>query len=305
MPLPPVLRFAPSPNGYLHLGHALSALVGFRLARELQGQFLLRIEDIDQTRARRVYVDAIFQDLTWLGLTWEPQVLHQSQEIAAYEEAASRLQDLGLLYPCFATRSEIAAAANVGGRAPQRDPDGAIVYPGLHRDLSRDEVERRLASGERPAMRIRMDKAMELVRQRIGGKPLTFREMAQGGEIRLIEAQPERWGDAIIQRKDFPASYHLAVVVDDARQGVTHVTRGRDLFASTDIHRLLQVLLGLPEPIYRHHRLLRDASGDKLSKSEGAQSLRELRAAGWTAGDVIAAISKDAEGFAGDLATVR
>lgn len=300
MPLPPVLRFAPSPNGHLHLGHALSALVGYRLSRELGGKFLVRIEDIDQARARKNYISAIFEDLQWLGLTWKPDILRQSHEEKSYRKAAARLGELDLLYPCFATRSEIAAAAAAGGRAPLRDPDGAIVYPGLHRDLPPEEIERRLTAGERPAMRIRMDAAIEIAHQRLEGRPLTFTEMAPGGELQTIEAQPRRWGDSIIQRKDFPASYHLAVVVDDARQGITHVTRGRDLFASTGIHRLLQVLLDLPEPVYRHHRLLRDGNGDKLSKSDGAQSLRELRRAGWTPLQVIEAVTRDAEGYGGD-----
>jgi glutamyl-Q tRNA(Asp) synthetase len=300
--LPPVLRFAPSPNGYLHLGHALSALVGYRLSRELGGKFLIRIEDIDQARTREAYVGAIFEDLQWLGLTWETPILRQSQEVEHYRSAAAKLEDLGLLYPCFATRSEIAAAASAGGNAPLRDPDGAIVYPGLHRDLPRQEIDRRLAAGERPAMRIRMGAAVELATQRLKNRPLTFTEMAPGRELRTIEAEPQRWGDVIIQRKDFPASYHLAVVVDDARQGITHVTRGRDLFASTGIHRLLQVLLELPEPVYRHHRLLRDDRGDKLSKSDGARSLRELREAGWTPEQVIEEVTRDAEGYGGDLA---
>lgn len=301
MPSRPVLRFAPSPNGYLHLGHALSALVGYRLSRKLKGKFLIRIEDIDRTRSRENYISAIFEDLQWLGLTWERDVLRQSQEAEHYLKAAARLSDMGLLYPCFATRSEILAAATAGGRDPLRDPDGAIVYPGLHRDLPAKEVRRRLAAGERPAMRIRMDLAIELAKRRLRGEPLTFTELAPDGRVQTFEAQPQRWGDAVIQRKDFPASYHLAVVVDDARQNITHVTRGRDLFASTSIHRLLQVLLDLPEPIYHHHRLLYDSNGNKLSKSHGSQSLRELRAAGWTPAKVIETVTRDNEGYGGDV----
>ncbi|CFX07234.1 Glutamyl-Q tRNA(Asp) synthetase [Candidatus Filomicrobium marinum] len=287
----PVLRFAPSPNGYLHLGHALSARVGRQLAQKLRGKFLVRIEDIDQGRTREAFVSAIFEDLEWLGLTWDPRILRQSQETPIYQRAAAHLHKLNLLYPCFATRSEIAITATAGGRDPQRDPDGAIVYPGLHRGMQQQEVERRITAGEQPAMRIRMDAAMELATKRLGGRPLTFRELHPNGEIETIEAQPHRWGDAIIQRKDFPASYHLAVVVDDARQGITHVTRGQDLFAATDIHRLLQVLLDLPEPIYHHHRLLVDANGNKLSKSSGARSLRDLRNTGWTPAQVLEAIN--------------
>lgn len=288
----PVLRFAPSPNGYLHLGHALSAFVGHQLAQKLGGKFLIRIEDIDQGRTREAFVMAIFEDLEWLGLTWDPKILRQSRETQIYRRAATHLHELDLLYPCFATRSEIAIAATAGGREPQRDPDGAIVYPGLHRGMQKQERERRLAAGEKPAMRIRMDAALELAAKRLGGRPLTFRELHANGDMETIEAHPQRWGDAIVQRKDFPASYHLAVVVDDARQAVTHVTRGQDLFAASDIHRLLQVILDLPEPIYHHHRLIRNDGGIKLSKSAGAPSLRDLRNIGWTPAQVIEAISE-------------
>lgn len=305
MSLPTALRFAPSPNGYLHLGHALSALVGFRLARELNGRFLVRIEDIDQNRTREEYVDAIFEDLKWLSITWEPDVLRQSHHFATYQEAAGKLQEMGLLYPCFATRSEIAQAASAGGRTPRRDPDGAIIYPGLHRDLPPREIERRLAHGQRPAMRIRMDKAMALVASRLGNRPLTFTEMDADGQLKTVIAQPQIWGDAIIQRKDFPASYHLAVVVDDALQGITHVTRGRDLFGATDIHRLLQVLLDLPAPVYHHHPLLHDAEGAKLSKRFNARSLRDLRNSGWTPADVVEAIIRGVENGENDVAIAR
>lgn len=305
MSLQAALRFAPSPNGYLHLGHALSALVGYRLSRELGGRFLVRIEDIDPGRTREEYVDAIFDDLKWLSIPWEPEVVHQSRNFATYQEAAGKLQEMGLLYPCFATRSEIAQAATEGGRIPVRDPDGAIIYPGLHRDLPPEEIERRLAAGQRPAMRIRMDAAIALAASRLGNSPLTFTEMDAGGQLRTVMARPRIWGDAIIQRKDFPASYHLAVVVDDARQGITHVTRGQDLFGSTDIHRLLQVLLDLPAPVYHHHPLLRDARGAKLSKRYDARSLRDLRNAGWSPADVVEAIIRGIDEGVGDIATGR
>jgi glutamyl-Q tRNA(Asp) synthetase len=192
------------------------------------------------------------------------------------------LEGLGLLYPCFASRSEIEAAA----RPDAVDPDGAPLYPGLHKRLPRAEIETRMENGERFALRLDMDRALALVRERLGGAPLTFTEIDESGRANTIEAHPERWGDAVILRKDVPASYHLAVVVDDARQGVTHVTRGQDLYAATDLHRLLQVLLGLPEPVYHHHRLLTDAEGRKLSKSAGDTAIAALRANGASPGDI-------------------
>ena len=278
----PVLRFAPSPNGPLHLGHALSALTGFDLARRLGGRFLVRIEDIDVTRCREEHVAGIFADLAWLGVAWEEPVLRQSQHFPTYVRAAERLEAQRLLYPCFASRSEIEAAAMPGAL----DPDGAPLYPGLHKRLPRDEIEMRLEGGERFALRIDMEKALAAARQRLGGAPLTFSELDDDGRPQVLPAQPELWGDAVILRKDVPASYHLAVVVDDARQGVTHVTRGRDLFQATGVHRLLQVLLGLPEPTYRHHRLLTDADGRKLSKSGGDTGLAALRAGGAAPADI-------------------
>lgn len=302
MSLPPALRFAPSPNGNLHLGHAFSALIGYRLARQFNGRFIVRIEDIDQNRTREEYIGAIFEDLQWLGIVWEADILRQSCAFENYRHAATRLEEMGLLYPCFATRSEIAIAATASGCAPKRDPDGTIIYPGLHRSLKREEIDRRLAAGQRPAMRIRMDAAIAMAASRLEGRPLTFSEMDTGGTLRTIMALPQIWGDAIIQRKEFPASYHLAVVVDDARQHITHVTRGRDLFASTDIHRLLQVLLDLPEPIYHHHPLLRDRDGTKLSKRDGAQSLRDLRKSGWTPADVFETIACEANQNDNDVA---
>jgi glutamyl-Q tRNA(Asp) synthetase len=272
----PVFRFAPSPNGPLHLGHALSALTTSDMAQGAGGRFLLRIEDIDVTRCREEYVSEIFEDLAWLGLRWEEPVLRQSQHFAVYAQAAQRLEAPGLLYPCFASRSEIEAATPAGAV----DPDGAPLYPGLHKSLPRPEIDRRLGNGERFALRIDMERALAVARDRLGGGPLTFTELDGEGNPHTVQAHPERWGDAVILRKDVPASYHLAVVVDDARQGVTHVTRGRDLYPATDLHRLLQVLLGLPEPLYHHHRLLTDAEGRKLAKSAGDTGLAALRAAG-------------------------
>lgn len=278
----PVFRFAPSPNGPLHLGHALSALTAFDAAQRAGGRFLLRIEDIDVTRCREEFVAGIFEDLSWLGLTWEEPVLRQAQHFAVYAQAAQMLEAMGLLYPCFASRGEIDAAAVPGAV----DPDGAPLYPGIHKAMPQAEIERRMQNSERFALRLDMDRALAKARERLGGAPLTFTEVDEGGRPTVIEAHPERWGDAVILRKDVPASYHLSVVVDDARQGVTHVTRGEDLFAATDLHRLLQVLFGLPEPIYRHHRLLTDSDGRKLSKSAGDTAISSLRAAGATPADI-------------------
>lgn len=274
----PVLRFAPSPNGELHLGHALSAIVGHDMARALGGRFLVRIEDIDIARCREEHVAGIFEDLAWLGLGWEEPVVRQSQRFAAYREAQRRLEAMSLLYPCFATRAEIAAAT--AARPDAVDPDGAPLYPGLCKGLSRRDIAALVARGESFAMRLDMAAALDRARERLDGRPLTFTELDAEGRPEIVEAHPERWGDAVILRKEVPASYHLAVVVDDAHQGITHVTRGRDLYAATDLHRLLQVLLGLSEPLYHHHALLLDKDGRKLSKSAGDTSLRSLRAGG-------------------------
>jgi glutamyl-Q tRNA(Asp) synthetase len=281
-PVPSVFRFAPSPNGEMHLGHALSALIGYERAQMLGGRFLVRIEDIDTGRSRAQFVAGIFADLAWLGIAWEEPVVFQSQRMPAYGAAARRLEEMGLLYPCFATRAEIEAAA-AGGPA---DPDGAPLYPGLFRGRDAREVARRKAAGEPFALRIDMGAAISVAAARLGGAPLVFTEHDEDGRPQEIAARPERWGDAVIVRKDVPASYHLAVVVDDAWQGVTHVTRGRDLYAATDLHRLLQLLLDLPAPIYQHHRLVTDAHGRKLAKSARDTSLRSLRESGATPADV-------------------
>ena len=247
--------------------------------------FLVRIEDIDVTRCRDSFVAGILEDLRWLGLDWDEPILHQSQYFEDYRRAAQPLEDMGLLYPCFATRAEIMAAAT-GSRVP-RDPDGAQLYPGLHKTLTPQEIKARKKRGEPYAMRLDMDAARAAANSRLGDRPLTFAELGVDGSSReTIEARPERWGDAVILRKEVPASYHLAVVVDDARQGVTHVTRGRDLYAATDLHRLLQALLDLPEPLYHHHPLLLDDSGRKLSKSNKSTSLRCLREAGKSPQDI-------------------
>lgn len=277
----PVFRFAPSPNGELHLGHALSALIGFEMARRLGGRFLLRIEDIDLARTRSEYVDAIFEDLAWLGLEWEEPVLRQSEHFADYQTAADRLQSLGLLYPCPMTRADLAALATA--QPGVVDPDGAPRVSRRSASHLQEEWARRIERGEPYALRLDMERALALAREMAGDAALTFTEFGPDGRaVRQVRTQPERWGDVVIVRKDIPASYHLAVVIDDARQGVSHVTRGLDLLAATDVHRLLQVLLGLPEPLYHHHRLITDANGRKLSKSARDISLRALRAAGVT-----------------------
>ena len=271
-----VSRFAPSPTGLLHLGHALSARSGFDLALRLGGRFLLRIEDTDPDRCRPELAREIEEHLAWLGLTWETPVLRQSEHFPVYAAAAERLAALGLLYPCFATRGEIEAAAAPGAV----DPDGAPLYRGPHRHLEPAEVERRRAAGDLLAMRIDMGRAVAMAVAKAGQTALSYTALDDRLQPRRVAVNPMRWGDAVIQRKSTPTSYHLSVVVDDARQGVTIVTRGVDLQASTEIHRLLQILLDLPEPAYQHHALILDADGRKLSKRDQSTSLKALREQG-------------------------
>lgn len=285
-----VLRFAPSPNGWLHLGHACSALFAYEAAKELRGRFLLRIEDIDVGRCRPEYEEAIYEDLAWLGLDWEQPVRRQSEHFADYEAALKRLRDMGLVYPCFATRKEIADAIAATGIEPRNwpvDPDGAPLYPGIYKDLSSAEMNRLMWEGRTYAWRLDTEKALAKAEE-IAGKALTFLEEGEGpnGETGICAVKPALFGDVVIARKDVPTSYHLAVTVDDAIQGVTLVTRGQDLFHATYIHRILQALLGLPEPRYRHHRLIRDDAGRRLSKSARDMGMRELRAAGKTPADI-------------------
>ncbi|MEO1608177.1 MAG: tRNA glutamyl-Q(34) synthetase GluQRS [Pseudomonadota bacterium] len=279
-----VFRFAPSPTGYLHLGHALSAIIGFELAQRLSGRFLVRIEDTDNSRTRQHFVDAILEDLAWLGLEWEEPVWRQSERLDIYAEHRDRLRDVGLLYPCFATRAEIAAATR-NTQLPS-DPDGAPVYPGLCRGLSAYEISRRMAQDLPYALRLDMAKAIDVAKQKQHANQITLMQFAFDGNRRKMKLDPARWGDVIIARKDTGTSYHLAGVVDDAAQGVSHVCRGQDLEAVTDIHRLLQILLDLPAPVYHHHALVRDADGRKLSKSSGDTALYQLRRDGWTAAGV-------------------
>lgn len=280
-----VERFAPSPNGRLHLGHAFSALLAHDCARAAGGRFLLRIEDIDQGRARPEFEAAILEDLAWLGVSWEEPVLRQSSRMAAYQAALDELAGRGLLYPCFCSRREIQQALDAPQEGDGSDaatgPDGP-AYPGTCRALSEDERARRIADGAAYAARLDMRRATP----NLG--PLSFVELDAGpdGETGEIRVEPdylvETCGDVALARKDAPTSYHLAVTIDDAHQGVSHVTRGRDLFAATAIHRLLQALLDLPTPFYRHHRLIRDADGRRLAKRDKDQALGALRAEGAT-----------------------
>ena len=269
-----VTRFAPSPTGRLHLGHAHSALLGHRRAREAGGRFLLRIEDIDGTRCRPEFVDAIATDLAWLGLDWDGEVRRQSQHMNDYRDGLDRLGAAGLLYPCFCTRAEIKAEIERSGAAPH-GPDGPL-YPGTCRALGEEERLSRIAAGRPYALRLDMAKA------RAETGTLTWHDRRRGKQ----RAEPERFGDVVLGRKETPASYHLAVTLDDALQGVTLVTRGEDLLASTDVHRLLQALLGLPTPDYEHHALMVDGTGKRLAKRVGAPTLAALRDQGRSPAEV-------------------
>jgi glutamyl-Q tRNA(Asp) synthetase len=282
--MPPVFRFAPSPNGYLHLGHAYSALLNFDLARQAGGRFLLRIEDIDPARCRPEFEAAVYEDLAWLGIAWETPVRRQSEHLSDYRDAVEKLSAQGLVYPSFESRAEIAKlVAEREALAPwPRDPDGAPLYPGAAKSLSADTRARLLESGAPYALRLDMAAACA----RAGDLGWIERGEGPDGETGAVSARPEAWGDVILARKETPTSYHLSVVIDDALQGVMEVVRGEDLFWSTSVHRLLQQLLDLPEPAYRHHRLILDAEGRKLSKSTEATGLRELRAAGATPAEI-------------------
>lgn len=281
----PVFRFAPSPNGFLHLGHAYSALLDHALARGLGGRFLLRLEDIDTTRCRPEYEAAILDDLAWLGIDHDGVPRRQSEHFDAYGAALERLKQLDLVYPSFLGRGEIrarVAAHEAAGRPWPRDPDGAPHYPGDERDFSAAARAARIMA--EPHVVWRLDTARALTRT----GPLVWRETGAGpaGETGPIAADPARWGDPVLARWEVPTSYHLSVVVDDALQGITHVVRGADLFHATSVHRLIQRLLDLPEPIYHHHRLVTDPTGRKLSKSAADTALASLRAAGATPADI-------------------
>jgi glutamyl-Q tRNA(Asp) synthetase len=279
-----VTRFAPSPTGLLHLGHAHSALVGFIAAREAaDGRFLVRIENIDTTRCRPELETAIYDDLAWLGIAWETPVRRQSEHFADYRAALDKLTDRGLIYPCFCTRQQIQdeIARSAGAPHPPTPALGTEgpIYPGTCRNLPHAEAERRIAAGVSYALRLDMDQTWRAV-----GAPgsLTWLDEIRG----TIVATPEQFGDVVLARKETPTSYHLAVTVDDALQGVTLVTRGEDLFAATHVHRLLQALLDLPVPRYRHHGLVTDASGRRLAKRDRAATIHGLREQGFAAAEV-------------------
>ncbi len=279
--MPPVVtRFAPSPTGLLHLGHAFAAKVARDLAQSGEGTFLLRFEDIDHTRVRPEYYDGIREDLRWLGLDWDGPELCQSERGPAYASALERLKALGAVYPCFCTRREIEDEVARMVNAPH-GPEGAL-YPGTCRRIPGTDISARLTSGDQPAWRLDASRAMEMAGS------LTFTDLRHG----TIPIEPGLLGDVVLARKDIGTSYHLAVVVDDAFQGVTHVTRGEDLLPSTHVHRLLQALLGLPEPLYLHHRLITDDHGVRLAKRHDSLSIRSLREAGNTADEVISRLGE-------------
>ena len=269
----PIFRFAPSPTGHLHLGHALSALLNFEEAQRASGRFLLRIEDIDPTRCRAEFEQSIYEDLDWLDVKWETPARRQSQHFDEYAAALGKLEAEGLLYASYETRADLARLIT------GRDPEGGPRYS-REEGLPREEAGAREARAEPYALRLDMREALSRV-----ASPIFWNE---GGE--KVEAEPARWGDVVLGRKETPASYHLAVVLDDALQGVTHIVRGKDLYEATAVHRVLQELLGLPAPHYRHHRLLLDEHGKKLSKRDKSTTLRDLRASGWTVADVKRAI---------------
>ncbi|MCB1482946.1 MAG: tRNA glutamyl-Q(34) synthetase GluQRS [Rhodobiaceae bacterium] len=283
----PVFRFAPSPTGMLHIGHAYSALLNQKLARETDGRLLLRIEDTDTTRCRPEYEQAILEDLDWLGITFDEPPLRQSDHFPTYGNAADTLREKGLLYPCFASRSQITEAVaeiEASEREWPRDPDGSPHYPGIWRGAPKAEVEERIAAGEPHAWRIDMARALEGLSE----SDLAFEEYPDETATRTAAQfrDPSVWGDFVIVRKDSPASFHLAGVVDESLQGITDVVRGQDLAQATALHRLLQHHLGLEPPRYRHHRLITGTDGVKLSKSRGSLGLSALREAGHAANDI-------------------
>ncbi len=265
-----IFRFAPSPNGYLHIGHAYSALLNFNLAQKMQGKFLLRIENIDITRTRQIYIDAIYEDLHWLGIKWAKPVLLQSNRFASYKKAAKKLKKMGLLYPCFCTRKQIEQNSN------QSDPDNAPLYNGTCKSLTKDKINIYLQNNIPYQWRLNMQKATEKVSKLyfVAARDENFSKFEQ------IAIKPQIWGDVILVRKDFATSYHLSVVLDDDYQKITHIVRGKDLEKATHIHRLLQQLLNLSSPIYFHHKIILDNEKNKLSKSKGSVSIRELRKKG-------------------------
>lgn len=296
LPTLPTFRFAPSPNGQLHLGHAYSALLNQALAKANGGRMLLRIEDIDTTRCTPAFEAGIYEDLRWLGVEWEGAVRRQSEHFADYEQTLSRLIEDRLVYPAFMSRGEtraFIAESESRGRKWPRDPDGAPLYPAVDRALSQKERRKRMADGAPFAWRLDVEAAVERI-----GMPLAWVEYSNEAlsETRVVEAQPQAWGDVILARREIPTSYHLSVVVDDALQEISHVVRGMDLYFATSIQRLLQELLGLPQPNYFHHRLVPGPDGRKLSKSQQDTGLAALRQAGMTPLDVQRLAGFDASG---------
>ena len=285
----PVFRFAPSPNGDLHLGHALSACLIVEMAEESGGTFLLRIEDIDPARCRPEYEMQIYEDLRWLGLTWPEPVRRQSEHADFYRLGLERLKEQGLVYPAFLSRAEVkarVASFEADGEIWPRDPDGTPHYPTDERGLDPAIAAKRIAGGERHMWRLDMDKALiSALRHLPPPHALTWLETGHGTP-ETIDGDPSLWGDVVLWRWDAPSSYHLSVVMDDALQGITHVVRGLDLMPATPVHRLLQTLLDLPVPEYHHHRLLEDDDGEKLAKSRQSTGLRTLRQQGWTPSDI-------------------
>ncbi|MTI18383.1 tRNA glutamyl-Q(34) synthetase GluQRS [Rhodobacteraceae bacterium RKSG542] len=282
----PVLRFAPSPNGHLHLGHAYSALLNAKLAQQLGGRFLVRIEDIDKARCTQTLIDEMFEDLTWLGVTCEEPVRRQSEHFEAYAEALAQLEATGLVYRAYASRAQVKAFISTyeeTGRSWPRDPDGAPLYPPEEAILSPETLASLAADPNAPfALRLDMAKALKLI-----GAELFWQELVDLNAPAVSQkAHPELWGDVVLARKDTPTSYHLSVVLDDALQGITHVVRGQDLYHATSVHRLLQELLGLPAPTYHHHKLILDDDGRKLAKSNKSTSLRSLREQGTSAPEI-------------------
>ena len=279
-------RFAPSPNGELHLGHAYSALLNAEMAARAGGRLLLRIEDIDTERCTPEFEAGIYRDLEWLGIEWERPVRRQSEHFAEYAKLLDRLVEAELVYPAFMSRGEMRAhiaEAEDSGRTWPRDPDGVPLYPGLDKTLTSRERRRRMAAGDPFAWRLDMAAAIGALRM-----PPAWTEFADAdmNSTRKVDATPDLWGDVVLARRDVPTSYHLSVVADDALQGITHVVRGLDLYPATGIHRLLQMLLGLPEPAYFHHRLITGPDGRKLSKSFRDTGIDALRSGGRTADDV-------------------
>jgi glutamyl-Q tRNA(Asp) synthetase len=278
----PVFRFAPSPNGHLHLGHAYSALLNQRMASQTGGRLLLRMEDIDLERCTPELEQTMLEDLQWIGLEWGTPVRRQSEHLTIYQEALNRLIRMDLVYPAFLSRSDIKReTGRIAGNKDNwpRDPDGALLYPPGDRQLSKRERDQRIDAGQPFSWRLNMEHALEYV-----GEPLSWIETAP--QKHIVPARPQDWGDVIVARKDMPTSYHLSVVIDDALQGITHVVRGKDLFHATSVHRLLQRLFAIEPPVYHHHALILDRDGQKLSKSRKDTALRELREEGKTRQDI-------------------